>query len=93
MTCGSRQRRDQSDRPNNATVAPEMKMSKKKIKTITLAHPIPNPNDRENKNPLYRVNRLTDSTEFSPRQLLTKKQVDELCVADDWKVYIVALGD
>jgi hypothetical protein len=62
-----------------------------KKKTITVAHPIPNPDNP--RDPLYRVVRLTDSTEFRPRQTLTKKQVDGLCAAADWKVYVVALGD
>jgi hypothetical protein len=37
----------------------------------------------------YLVLQVTDSTEFSPRDVLKKAQVDELCKSREWKVTIV----
>lgn len=38
----------------------------------------------------YRVVKVTDSIEYSPRQELTRLQVKELCEAGGWKVIVVA---
>lgn len=38
----------------------------------------------------YRVEKVQNSTEFRPTQMLTKAQVTELCEAKDWTVNIVA---
>lgn len=37
----------------------------------------------------YRVERVTDTTEFHIGQMLPKREVDSLCAARDWKVTIV----
>lgn len=37
----------------------------------------------------YRIERVTDSTEFTPLAFLSKAQVDELCAAKQWKVTIL----
>ncbi|HZP68351.1 MAG TPA: hypothetical protein VFB29_00275 [Pseudolabrys sp.] len=60
-----------------------------KTKTITVAHGIPSKDHVGVYD--YRVEKVTDSVEFHPRQILTKKQVDELCSATGWKVTVIAL--
>lgn len=55
-----------------------------KTKTITFSFPHHDPNVQGGR--LYRVERLTNSVDFAPRQLVTKKEVDELCSARDWTV-------
>ena len=37
----------------------------------------------------YLVLQVTDSTEFSPHDILKKEQVEELCKSREWKVTIV----
>lgn len=65
-----------------------------KTKTITLSFPHINqdrnhdPRNNPECNQVYRVDQVTDSTEYNPGQQLTKKQVDELCGATLWKVTI-----
>jgi hypothetical protein len=58
---------------------------KTKLKTLKLSHPHVS---RQSSN-AYRVEMVTDSVELTPYQLLEKKQVDELCCAQDWKVTII----
>ena len=62
-----------------------------KTKTITVAHGIPSKNEIGVYD--YRVDRVTDSVEYHPRQILTKSQVDELCASKSWKVTVIALGE
>jgi hypothetical protein len=38
----------------------------------------------------YRIEQVTDTTEFSPGKMLSKTQVDELCASGHWRVTIVA---
>ena len=38
----------------------------------------------------YRVEKLTDSVEFTPHQFLTKAGVEELCSSKQWTVHVVA---
>lgn len=65
-----------------------------KIKTMTLSYPhlncdrSHNPKTNPEKNQVWRVDQLTDSTDYLPGQQLHKSQVDELCAARDWKVTI-----
>lgn len=67
-----------------------------KTKTISLTHgywdeDIRDLNERgKQANRIYKVERITDSTEFLPGQLLKKKQVDELCSSKEWKVTVTA---
>lgn len=37
----------------------------------------------------FRVEKITDSTEFMPNDMLSKDTVDHLCAKRDWKVTIV----
>jgi hypothetical protein len=67
-----------------------------KTKTITLSFPHYDDTKNMNTSPtrsdaprVYRVEKVTDSTEFEPTRQLSKKQVDELCDAKDWKVTVV----
>lgn len=60
-----------------------------KLKTITLLWGIPDRDVTGKMN--YRVDKITDSTEFAPYQVLKKEQVDELCAAKDWKVIITGV--
>ena len=39
----------------------------------------------------YRVEQVTDSTEYRPGQLLERKEVDDLCAASGWKVTVVPI--
>jgi hypothetical protein len=63
-----------------------------KTKLIRLSHPhsmrIGQTNEVDDK--AYRVEQVTDSTEYSPRELLSKLEVDELCNCNRWKVTIVS---
>lgn len=61
-----------------------------KVKTITLSHPHANPNSMPGVDPLYRVEKVTDSLEFQPGEFLAKKAVQPLCASNEWKVTIVA---
>jgi hypothetical protein len=58
-----------------------------KIKTMTVSHPWTVLGDPTK---TFKIEKLTDTTEFAPGSFLSKKEVDELCVARDWKVTIVA---
>ena len=66
-----------------------------KIKTIKLSFPHFDQSidiqvaDRFSKPQVYRVEQVTNTTEFAPSQQLSKKQVDELCAAIGWQVTIV----
>ena len=60
-----------------------------KIKTITLSHGWRVPGDPVGGILGYRVERITDSVDYDPLQILTKKQVDILCASKEWKVTIV----
>jgi hypothetical protein len=64
----------------------------KKTKTITLAYiesMMPEPFRGK---PAWRVIKVTDSTDYSPEQLLKKTEVDDLCGYSDWKVTIQKSG-
>lgn len=61
-----------------------------KTKTITFTH-LPFYVPAGDNEPRWHVDVVTDSTEFSPGQLLTKEQVDKLCADDGWKVTIKAM--
>jgi hypothetical protein len=39
---------------------------------------------------VWKVGQVTDSTEFTPGELLEKAKVDELCAASAWTVTILA---
>jgi hypothetical protein len=56
-----------------------------KTKTIKLSHP----HVSRTSSDAYRVEVVTDSVEYAPRQLLERKEVDSLCEAKDWKVTII----
>lgn len=58
-----------------------------KIRTITVSFPHAHPNSVLEKR--YRVEKVTDTTEYGPHDYLSLQQVDELCAANSWKVYIV----
>lgn len=60
-----------------------------KIKTITLAAGYRCPGEGPNDPLGYRVERLSNSTEFVPGDLIKKTQADDLCNARDWQVSIV----
>ena len=62
-----------------------------KVKTIVLAYGVPHPQKNGVFN--YLVEKVTDSTDFAPRQILEKPEVDALCAARDWKVTIIAIKD
>ena len=57
------------------------------MKTITLEYPV-----RTLKDAPYRVIKVTDSTEFSPGEVLTKGRVTRLCVEPNWKVTVVPVS-
>ena len=57
-----------------------------KTKTIVLTYPWP---DRDSdRTDLYRVESLTNSTEYNPHQMLKKAEVESLCRLKDWTVTI-----
>jgi hypothetical protein len=63
----------------------------RKVSTITVTFPYlgrPDPTwtrDME----CYRVEKVTDSVEFDPMQLLSKAQVQQLCSAPSWRVTVL----
>lgn len=64
-----------------------------KMKTITLEtfeqlDPNPVRETAKTTRRVWRVLKVTDSIEFTPREILVKSQVDELCAAKDWKVTV-----
>ena len=58
----------------------------KKIKTITLSF-FDGYGPFQGK-PAWRVERVTDSIEYDPGQMLNKEQMDVLCASEDWKVAV-----
>jgi len=63
-------------------------MMSSKIKTITLTSGWTNNVVGECNH--YRIERLTDTVEYTPGQLLHKNEVQSLCANRQWKVTIVA---
>lgn len=60
-----------------------------KTKTINLSYPHLNRNGTvDNPDYLYRIEKVTNSTAYSPTNYLTKKEVNELCESKDWTVNI-----
>lgn len=57
--------------------------------TIVLSHGWPVPTDPTGKQTRYRVEKVTNSTEFSPHEFVNKREVDIMCAAKDWTVTIV----
>lgn len=60
------------------------------LKTLTLSFPHVNwdPNHGPDEKEVWRVDAVTDSTEYSPGQQLLKAKVDEICSSPEWKVTI-----
>lgn len=58
-----------------------------KIKTIKLTGPV---HVLDHNEKMYRIEQVTDTTEFSDKRYITKKEAQELCEAKDWKVTISA---
>lgn len=56
-----------------------------KTKTIKLSYPWTG----QFKEPGYRIEQLTNSTEFHPATYITKVQATELCASKHWNVTIV----
>lgn len=61
-----------------------------KTKTIHITSGWVNPRSTDGNPRKYRVERITDSTDFAPGEFLDKKAVDDLCAAPTWKVTITA---
>jgi ribosomal protein S17 len=62
-----------------------------KIKTITVIPGYAHPDKLETKEGKgYKVNKVTDSVEFTPGDILTRKEVDELCQSKEWKVTVTS---
>lgn len=61
-----------------------------KTKTLTLSHGHYNPKATmgDMNALLYRVERVTDSVDYKPGDMLTKEAVKELCDKAAWKVTI-----
>lgn len=61
-----------------------------KIKTITLTFGHLNPKAEVGDKDIYiyRVEKVTDSVDFSPGDFLTKEKVNEICGWKEWKVAI-----
>jgi hypothetical protein len=72
---------------------------KSKIKTMTVETWETLAKDADHKTGLrplervWRVVKLTDSTDYNPKQMLTKNEIDGLCASRDWKVTIVNSGN
>jgi hypothetical protein len=64
-------------------------MTKKKTITVSYPHGTPVAGRGSVNSHLYRVETLTNSTEYDPSQYLEKTQVDTLCASDEWEVTVV----
>lgn len=69
----------------------------KKTMTITLSYPhydntLIDVLARNNAPRVYRVEAITDSTDFVPHQQLPKQLVDQLCASNLWKVKMVPVS-
>lgn len=60
-----------------------------KMKSLKVSHPWPTDHDNPETSSRYRVEQVTNSVEFSPGQLLTKKEIMSLCEATHWTVNTV----
>lgn len=61
----------------------------KKAKTVTLAYPF----RLEEGDYRWKVEKVGNSVDVTPGDLLSKAQVEDLCAARDWTVVIVANKD
>jgi hypothetical protein len=57
-----------------------------KSKTLHLSHGTKH--EPSGKIAVYRIVRVTNTTEFTPGDFLDRAKVDELCAAEDWNVVI-----
>jgi hypothetical protein len=57
-----------------------------KSKTLHLNHATKH--EPSGKTHVYRIVRVTNTTEFTPGDFLERAKVDELCAAEDWNVII-----
>jgi hypothetical protein len=64
----------------------QIKMARK-LKTVTLTYPYPNPNQQGVFD--YRVEKVGNSVDLVPYQMLTKAEVEVLCVAHNWTVIVI----
>lgn len=60
---------------------------KAKLKSVTLSYPYPNPNKPGVWD--YRVEKIGNSVEMVPMQMLTTSAVEELCEHPAWTVIVV----
>ena len=64
-----------------------------KTKTITVAYTYTNRFLDNGLPKKYRVVKVQNSTEYNPADMLSKKQVDELCAARDWTVNVIGTDE
>jgi hypothetical protein len=62
-----------------------------KMKTIVLS--IKDAVDGRANGRQYRVEKVTDSVQYSPRDILTKSEVENLCNNQHWKVTILMINE
>lgn len=62
-------------------------MAKKKLMTVTLSYPHLNPDQQGVWD--YRVEKVGNSTDLVPYQMLRKAEVETLCVAHNWTVIVI----
>jgi len=72
-------------------------MSKMKIYGLTLSYgPHPNgwvmPHPKRDDLPAYRVEKVVDSVDYHPGQILHENEVRTLCASRRWKVTIVPIS-
>jgi hypothetical protein len=60
-----------------------------KTKTVTVSAGWYNHADAAQR--LYKVEKVTDSVELTPGEMLFKKQVEDLCCSREWKVTVVPI--
>lgn len=59
-----------------------------KVFNITLtAHQ--NPDSRDGKPEIFRVEKVIDSVKYLPGEMITKKEVHQLCADEAWKVIVL----
>lgn len=59
------------------------------MRTIKLAHGVPNPRRADRAPNCYKVVVVKNSTDYDPGMILEKDDVDRLCAASSWDVTIV----
>jgi hypothetical protein len=71
---------------NRRTIRLYAKVTFVKTKVLHLNHATKH--EPSGKTAVYRIVRVTNTTEFTPGDFIERAKVDELCAAEDWNIII-----